>query len=70
VPAIIFGEVIMKTRLQKFHHTVHHTNLKAANLRFVPGNYLSRVNSTIFEVRAGIQAYVPWSDKNRVLKNF
>ena len=46
VPAVIFGKVMRKTRLQKFHHTIYHTNLKAANLRFVLEKF-SRVNSAI-----------------------
>jgi hypothetical protein len=40
---------MMKTKLQKFHHTIHHTNLKAANLRSVLGNAFSPGNNTIVE---------------------
>jgi hypothetical protein len=53
--AIIFGEVMRKTTLQKFHHTIHHTNLKAANLRFVRGifsrEYTIRFSTTSASVR-------------------
>jgi hypothetical protein len=37
-----FGKVMRKTSWQKFHHTIRHTHLKAANLRFVPGNYFRK----------------------------
>jgi hypothetical protein len=53
VLAIIFGKVMKKPRLQKIYHTIRHTILIAANLRFVPGNDFSRGNSTISEVAAG-----------------
>jgi hypothetical protein len=38
VMAIMLGKVMIKTKRQKFHHTIRHTNLKRANLSFVWGN--------------------------------
>jgi hypothetical protein len=35
VPAIIFGKVMRKTRRQKFHHAIRHTDRGGHNLQFV-----------------------------------
>jgi hypothetical protein len=50
---ITYTITVGKTRENSGTDTVHHTNLKAANLRFVPRNAFSRVNTAIFEVTGG-----------------
>jgi hypothetical protein len=44
-----FGQSYEENQVQKIRHTIRHTILKTANLRFVPGNAFSRGDNTIVE---------------------